>query len=900
MANSSSELQELKELEELEKLEALAGNSKEDTSPFKYKPRMQTMPDDLSRMTSQIDVTPDYIKQAAQAGVDVDTGAPGMPFGKASFAFDDTQALQYMKQSLDKKYGSDVPVRAEGPQSGKPEYFNPSTNRWTLIGPSSLGEELKSHLGSAIPNVLGTAGAVAGAAIPQGPGTQIFTGAAGAGIGQGVGELARTSIGDVLGVNDGITMGQQVGGAAIEGSKAAALDLTASSIFQTGRLIRYVMKGKPVFTETMARNLEANQKRYTWLIDELEQGSGSKFATDASFAPDTRVLTEGEKSATEYARTRMSSVLGSDEFAQKAAEKAAGNERTLELYFENKLGAGAQPAEQAGMPMRGAIQGQRQTALEGPQQALEGAQAEGRGIYDSLPSSLYGARSGAGREVRQELQARHDVAAQAEKEYWSQYQDSIMYDPTVNKSSLAIPLGKEEMQEFRNFRTRIENTLSKRQAGGREALIPGIDVPEAVSKEDAQLLDSFKVKYDDKKPTVDVAQLDDFIKWLRAKKRLSMEDKVNAEFGDKDLLDMEKFAVKLRNQYLEKEAPGAYEALMKAEGASRIKNEVFNRGVIADALSTTSSGQYVLNDADVLFNVVKRNDSNASRDMAEVLKSNPTAFNSAQNMIYAMYRKKAFVNGLPNTKAHQRFMETYGDTIAPFFPNTKKLDSYLDMAKGLADAEVTYRTAKAAWKDDILGGFDNLSSENLVKLAFSGSNKASVENLAKLKARVQGIDPAIVDSWKAGVANEIKLRVVTKEGLDMNALEKVLEISPKLTPVMGSNYVRSLETLRDGLTILEKSAKNAGLPPRQGRLQYGLRILEGPMTRGGRVMTFTGNERSKAFFAKIWNALHDPAELRKLANFTSRQVQLQGKMQVGAVGSQLLEDDQDEYEGGRY
>jgi hypothetical protein len=865
------ELQELEELEELERLEVqYAQPPKADTTPYKYKPQpLMTRGGPLTRLNEQgevstVDMTPPEMQQAAKSGVDIDARLPNMESFKAGFASNPAEKDAFISTYIAGRYGEDAITRV-GPESGQLEYFNPETQRWSLAETTAM--EAVPHIPEMI---LSTGGAIAGGAAGSagGPVGTAAGAAGGAGIGHSIGSYMRMKVGEQFGLNESANNLRTAG---IEGAETAAFDLGASALYGAGRGIKAVIWGKQVLKPEEARELLNAQRRADATIAEVNRQApgltGELFRPwTASVAPET---TGGRKLLS--AAVKLSS---DEDIGPLIAKDIERNESALAMYADNTMlpaRMGLEAPHQGAQPLKAAVEGERIGATSGL--AAGKANAE-----DAAAASLgqMGPQNPAqaGQGLRTSIAEKYQAARKAKNDAYAMYQHEAGYNGS-GVSTHNVPVSREVLAQQKALKAQIKRIPIK-----------------AIGQEKKALL----LRLQEGK-TINLADLDESIKWLRAVERRAKKGQLSIPMSEIEASRLHKSLSKMREDYLDGAAPEAREALERAEQAAFEEANTFKYGMTRNLL-VKEGGDYKLTDAKVITAILKNKDPAAAQEISEILGSDPNAKLAAQNYMFSLYRRMVTNNPERTSivfKKHKAFMDNYGPVIDEFFEPSQRqrLRELGGFAETIAKNSENLKTINTLWNKSFKGKIDRMSAEALVDRVFTKSlSNDEVRNIASIAARYS---PEVLNSWRAGVADKLRERLF-KDGLvNGTALGKLtgdLDTMLKLRTIFGPRYIKNLETLKEAGDIIRRVPADINLPNKNTFWTDVARAWYAPpLSREGRIVTMFQGTRGRSYANKIYRALSDPAELERLATRTERTIRNLTGINAAATAAQELQSD---------
>jgi hypothetical protein len=818
-----------------------------DTSPYPYKKKPLYI-----RGALQVadDITPKATKELASQGINTDYTLPPRESFLQSLVTNPSEKDAFVGEYIKKAFPN-APMRKG--TTGELEFLDPQTKRWTVAYPGAA-----QAIGELPEAIFSTGGAVGGGAIGAlgGPPGVAVGGAAGAGIGQMAGDLTRQKLGQAFGLNQTQTLGSMTDAALPEAGMVTAIDLGVSGIYGLGRGAKTWLFGRQVLKPHEAESLLRAQSEADTLVNEVNEKVGGMF-TPTTAQKGAKYFNEpAEKMLTAQSQARTDPYVGNE-----IAANQAKNERALDQYFDaatlDQRMAGVRTPGEGGEPMRGAMDMERQAAMDAGGSALS-----------QLPNQVN--RADAGRKIRETLTAKYSAAKANTDQAYADYKTSINED-AGKLSTVVIPWSKETKALQDQFIRSIEVSPRLRSKQAREGLL-----------------------FDTSNP-VNLTTLDDELKQLRNDIRQGMKGKLDVPLNLRDAKRLEKSMTKMRNDYLEQNEPAAYQALLKAEKAQTDEANTFRYGLTRNLLVEESKGRFKISDAGVIGKILKNQDAAAAKEIADVVRSNPDAMVQTQQFLFAAYRravdpKQALI---PNVQGHRRFMEKYGPVVKEFFTpeQAAKLDQIGGFADVLAGNTATVKALNKTWAKEFHGRLKSFSAEDLTEAV---NGKFDVDEVRKLKILADAYGPDVTKSWKAGVAEDLKQRIFKGDNIDPSRLQALVsdgDRMKKLSIVFGPKYINDLNVLNDAMKMITKISRDVDKFPKNTLFTDIARATyASPLSREGRVVSLGSNNRARAYMNDVWKALSDPDELSQLASRTARTMRILMGTTVAATAAQKLED----------
>lgn len=887
------QLKELEELEELEKLEQQFGQRRvalQPQTPMPYKPEPI-----FNNAAGWIDTAEPNLKAAADAGVDVEKGAPkGVRTGYEGFAINEGQWADFVSKELSTSFKEPVEIR-RGPQSGEYEYYDPVANRWTVLRHSSYGQAAIAKSADALSLIGSAAGLVGGPA--SSAGKELVSGAVKTAAGSGVADFVRTQIGNWLGVNETATVDEQFSSAGKAAAYEGGADLVGATAFNIARYAKNSIMGKEVFTPEEAEQLLNGIGKYKGLADEINRKS------DVEFTPFLHQLVDPNNPASQIAERWYTKLSGSaDPDIRLAVAQARSNQNgALRSYFANAntpfdmgIPATAEGRAQAGQPLAGGIQGEIQAGTAQSQQALQAQEAQARTAVQGLPQGVKSANIDAAQAVRDQLFAQSVASSAQVRESYKEFSNLISFDAAKGTSPYFVEINDPALLTYIDKFGR--NTITGGMKGG--------GVEGSASDLGITMVRKGKTM------KVDLATLDATAKRLDQLYREKTEAGADVTYSDRDLLAAHNKVLDTMSNYLKAGSMNGdlpadtYQKWIESRAMAKKDAELFKNGFLAKFLAKDKTGNWVINDQDALKTMIAGRDLEALSQLKGMIQNDPVAMAETKKLLFSLYEKKATKGGLPSAKLHDEFMkpDNFGGVMEIFFKNDdfKKLDGYKTMAESLmksaSDAKNAEKIIRQEFQKGGKGAFTRWSPEEIVRNVLSKSldsaQTAKIMHIARRKF------PGSAEALQNGVKNEVQMKMFPQGpdgAMDMGALSSMLrDHAGNLTQVMGPEYVSSLRRLEETIPMLQRNPSNIGDPPVQTRLQMAIRgTLIRPMSPEGNFMTFLKQNRGENVPHAIWEALTDVNALKRMANAT--RVAVLGTRAAGTAAavatSQIRDED---------
>lgn len=835
-----------------------------DTTPFKYKPRLQYN----SALQDVRDLTSEKDKAAAASGVNIDSKLDTTTSALASLAANDAEKNAYITKALQDKYPGQEVQTHMGPVSGKLEYLDPKTKRWTEANENTAG--IAGPLMETIPSTLGSmAGMALGA--PGGWAGVLAGGATGAGLGQGLGYAAKVNLGKAFGLNESQPADAIAADATSAGLWAAGTDAAMAGIYGLGRGAKTWLFGKQVLSPEEARSLINAQGRAQKLVDEINSKAGAGVSGEPLYNPTTAQIAARERGAlgTKMLQ-KQAQIEGEADVGERLSVRQDASEKGLQFYFENetlpfRLG-NVDTSYKGGSPLKQAVQDERFNARRQITNAADSAKDQAGQVMQGLPAQQNA--SAQGQTVRNAIAEKYAGLDQAETKAYGEYQIKAGFDPTSGKMGIDIPISAEVKQLQGQLKARLSRIpLAEMAKGLKQGLLP-------------------------ESGAINLGDLDETIKFLRSQLRTKSSERLSLGIDARTTAQLEGSLQKMRDDYLSQMHPDVADALSQAEKLTIQKNGTFNRGIIKNLL-TPSGGEYKMTDAGVLDRIVKNNDFASATELADVLKSSPTAMNEARNYLWAQYRKTVSkdVEGLiPDYKKHKAFMDKYGDVVGAFFGPSERttLDELGGFAATMRKSDRDLKLLDRAWKGQFKGKIENFDADELVDGVLT--KKFNTKEVYDLRFIAERYAPEVKEHWRAGIAENLREKLFDGDYINKNGLDSLLKDSDmveKLNIVFGPQYGRSLRMLQEATDMIRQVPRNVALPSKNTGWTDLARVLYAPpLSREGVIVSAGQRSRSRNEALKIYNALTSSEALASMANRAETTV---GRIKTSVYAGQAFQ-----------
>ncbi len=859
-----------------------------ETSPFNPKkrylglrPNVPGAPYYVKGQEGQPITLEDDLSKAASAGVDIDSGGPVGASLYSSFGTTPEEKVAGYSAYLKEKSGHDLPVRM-GPDSKQIEFLDPTTKRWTLGAGRSPINDIAGNTGGIVENVPGMVSGVGGTVLGGslgGPAGAVAGGVVGSGAGSAVGRALRTSIGKKVGaIPETVSTAEEAKNAGIEG---AAYDLGGQAALGTLKYGRYWFKGSRPFASEEAGQLVASARSADNLVAEIEAKSGRSFnpniaqRAQGNLKDNVRDLAVREKALGLDKAIRQEP--GDIGIASRAQQEE--NELALKGYLDNLLAD-----DQSRFTSREKI---GDSLEKGMLQAYNDHVSQAKQAIAKLPPELQASQGGA---IMRTALADADSAFKKsiEDPAWASYRSAQGFDSQTFSSKIQVPWSEDTRSLMDTWDEKSKKALiaaSKNDNSGLRLIFKETPPGSIIDTKGSPLIPKGVEE------SVDLASLDDTIKWLRSDARKALNNQQGVTFNERDLVSLERTLTGMRDKFLKENHPELAAKLDSAEAASRQRATMFKRGVISDLLVKDETGAYKLSDSDAVYKIINSRDDSAAQAFSQLTKGYPQASLEAKNLLFAMYRRGVvdLKTGVPSAKNHEKFMRDYGQVMRNFFDKSdwNTLNHIGGMGEVIARDSTAIRKVLPQIRQVFGSELESVNAPALIDWSVGRTMTPSKmrTGIAMLKKLPDGDN--LIGQWRSGVADAMAKKLVNKEGMiNENAINTILNGPQKEGIEMlfnqgnrpgGTAMIRGLETLRDAARMIRETSKKELPSQQRGPLIRLLRLLVPQFGTESRMITFGQRTREAAVPSTIYRALTDPNEMTRLASQTNRlmrQIQL--------------------------
>lgn len=845
---------------------------------------------------------------AAQEGVDVESGIPGANYPTASFAIDDQQREAYFVRQLQQSFPNQELTLRGGVESGRPlEYFNQDTNRWTRVLPSTR----ESQIGQILPAAGEVAGAIGGAVVASptaNPAAMIALGGAGAMVGAGFGEAARINVGTALGANDPKSMDPMATERAAFATGGAALGtnlLFDTALIGVPRTARMMFRGKAPISDTEAVMLLNESKKYDQILADINariparqriaEDTGLPMELNPSIAQ-RATLSEADRAAVRQ-DSGSSAVLGRQgsltedpRLAAREETRRKNNESIFELWWREAITKDVNPNASklgAGREVKDALQRiHDDTAAPYERRAAAAvARAEQEAAQTQAPLSP----AKAGLLVRDSILKEYDDSVAQKTEAWKNYEEKAGYKANFEGSSHQVPVNHDIINASATIDNLIENSLLRSERTSATGYAIDAKQPSRLLGPDGKPIS---------KNSMDLQFVDHAIKMLNLEYYAAQAGETEFKLTDYPrgrLLNALKDA---RAAYFEslaaKGQPELGEALAKANAEQVRHVETFRRGMTSKLLTKDETGNYRLSNSEVVHKIIKNKDEEAAMELAGYVNGNPLAKKELLNFFLAHYRRNYMTGGVAlSAGGHARFMQNDFPFISHFLDRGERAS--FSRLGGVAEAAEKYTKRldefEKSWAKTEFGKMGRMAPEMLINGFFTQSIKASdLGTVVASLTRNMGQGP--VNAWRRGVINELntKFRDHDLGYISDVKLSNDLRVNrTKYKILFGDQFVNDLDRSLSALRVMRiQPGGKIAPPPRVTATSDVLRVIEGPLTRGGRALTSLVNMRRRTWLNNLEEALYDKDALSRFATRVERDARNAKATLVGVAGISAL------------
>lgn len=822
---------------------------------------------------------PDYVVRAAESGVVFDEPASSGHFLQ-SLAFDRKNQVEAYRQALNKDVNREIDVRI-GPASQEIEYFMPERQRYSLVKPPRAHiAEIQSLGGEGI--VMGSEALAAGITAVATKSPNLV--ALGAGGGAVIGELMRLELGHRMGINQDIPSEEFIEQAAKVGAVAAGGGIAAEKLFQFGRLIHNLMRGRLLNEDLVATGIDMEDaiKIQNSINERLDDNQFRFNLAQASNDEDLLNLQDFFK------RSR--------EFSKEFGEFSEQQNTALNEFWKN-----------INSPYR-----TRQTPTEVTEGVKGVAQAEL--ARETAPADIFVETKKA--ELRRSL-------------------SSLTERPPEQLGSLLRDVGDREQQQFRNWAKSRAAELNS--AVGNAEFIVNANTNQAVkdiSKESGNLLfDSLRrtragligeapeepgeeateeliQEFQDALPKIwnPDAKFTFQEAWLTvsALKELERKSAKGLSTDTPDVGTIKRLISALEadidKSFGTSPASALYDEFKRSYA---IQKDRLDAGAVGKLMQRRggANGRFVLTDEEAFERLMVPGDVQAARDLNSLVQDDSEMLDAVREGFAEIYRRRVVKDGRINLNDHDTFMRAREGQLKQFF--SKGEIKLIRERKGIESA----LRAREKNREEVLKRINNTFEaeianikdiDQITRIAMDTANPERSEKLVSMLNRT----PDILRGVKARIREKMRDATVgpmrdgerafsaTRFNDFLNGKGQELGHRTNLGNVFGQEYVDNLDTLNQALIVAGREAR---FPNRSNTAFWAdtvknlTRAYVGLFTRPGRFLTALDRLRGRAANKAIVKAMLNPKDLEQLMSLQGQDLRSkQARVVLGALGATAL------------
>lgn len=805
-------------------------------------------------------------------GIDIETGAPSKARMIQSFAVDEREKFNALKKNLSEYYGSDVQMRT-GPNSGELEFFNPDNKKWSLVNPRGFDVgDLKSISGDALVTVPDMAATL---------GVSIFTANPVAGISAGsvgafAGEYARLKIGQLYGINEGLSENSLM----VEAMKAAGISAAGGA---AGYLLARVSKGIMNMISGRSFNLSATEglsekdlfdaSETAEKINSVIRENKLRFTSGQAY-DDVDLLALEEL----FRKTRTFGAIQAFRDFDEAQVKALKEfwDWTNSPYLAYKTAGKAEVGRQIQQVA------QRQTGA-----AREFAEASVESAEQQLTKAL------------------GDIKTAPHKEVGNLVREGLLnLREDFNQWAKAGAQNLDDIAGGTKFikPTRTREVLTKLSKKKDNALF------KKLTKGDNAVLDTDILKIDEQGEfiikNVSFDQYWDAVKNLDRNIRVSSKG-LSADTPEVGLMKHVKNALEEDATFSLKGSPLA-EPFDTYRAAVRTQKDAFDRSIVADILGTDERVFQISREK--IIQTFEKSSVEDIELLQEILTHNPQTLQLYREGVADLYLNTVKKDGVISTAKHDKFFKDHGSKLKTLFPESeyKEIEKVGGLQEHVSDLAKKREESFRKISKTTQGQIEDIRPKSLIN-RFWDKDPDPAE-LSELK----GILKNDTEVWKAFQAEVIKdmdsrltRRVGNQRSLSFGRLDDYLYGTgtdgsigriDALKEVLGDGWVKNVETLHSALKIAHRESiapNRSGTAPVTSALNHLARIYTGMFTAKGRALTATKAIMKRQADRAMIEAILDPDKLNMMAELASlKPGTKQASIILGKLGATMLADDQ--------
>ena len=320
-------------------------------------------------------------------------------------------------------------------------------------------------------------------------------------------------------------------------------------------------------------------------------------------------------------------------------------------------------------------------------------------------------------------------------------------------------------------------------------------------------------------------------------------------------------------------------AIEDAEELTRIRMERFDKGVVSQLLRK-EQGDWRLTDKELIGRTIGSGDRETIEHLVQSLGNHPAGIPTLQKAMLQVYRNEVIEGGLPNANAHKRFLARHAETLDVLFPDDNRIRQLGEFERAVQKGIDRFQRFEKAANKSFRGRLQTIAPERIAENVFSRSfTDREVGRLMNL-AESAGMKP----QYQAAISDQIRRKFLSmSKGLQLGPLENFVNANKsRLTLTMGGEYVRDMQRLIKGLSLVRRDAggiSSSRTPTLIGALSEGLArvTVARPLSPGGVALTRAFGFRERAAQRLMAEAIADPNVLRAIVaqrdrDITNRQV----------------------------
>ena len=785
---------------------------------------------------------PSTFEIAKEAGVLTNEPATSKARFGASLGYDENQSILAIKNSLSKLYNQDIDVRKG--RTGQLEYFNPEKNQYALVDSTApdLGDfaDIGGDAMVIVPDIVGTivgfkTGGLAG-------GTAVGALAAGAG------EYSRLKLGQSLyGINKDLTDEQLFDKAQKAALTSAAFTIGGSVAANTIKGINNIIKGRFIKESDVkllndSGNSDEIAKAVNDTLDKAKINSKLKY-TLAQATDDADLLATQEA----FENTKRLGYL--DEFRSFNRDQAkALNEYFGILKSGFNTSSPNKPISEfdTGTLIQNVLNKRNQPQI----QNLIKKQEQSENL---LEKSIFRLPDGNVKVTGTEVRSIIDDLGKT-------------YKSNVDQASKAL----NEAADVNLINTDVISSALKTLTEKEKKNLLDIKGVEGVFKpkvfEELQAKGS-KVLLSDVRETLSS---------LSSKIRDAETGSVTGESVEVGTL---KFLKKAFNEQVQKDAGSDYLTELEKFNDLVITNKrLLNNDIISKLTAIDSNKVLKVANEDIFAETFKKGKGSGkvAQDVMNVIKESPDALKAYKDSIFDFYKKKVFVDGKPNLKRHNAFIDSYNDSLKVFF--TPQEYTKISRIGGLTKYTEDLEKLRNKTIDDLNKSFEgrliNSSPQELVNKIYKPNN---IGEISKLKNILKD-DPEVYKAFQRNVLTDMNEKIMKDvdrlgfKSLNSKALDNYINgaggergYKNALNIIFDSEFVDNLNILNKALKIASRKAPARASEGLIGSIYTDIiRAKVGQFTPLGRALTATRRFYKKSAERVLANALLNPSSLKDL------------------------------------